>query len=304
MCIISAFSLQGWCIWEFIKNEDVVEVSFRKYGDGNDSIYPDISICLKSPFYEEKLKNFGIDGLKYSDFLAGRYWDPKLLEIDYEDVSFKLENYIIGNITAMTPSFDNIHIHTFHQFATPFVKCFTINVPANTKIAFVFIVLDNSVFPSGTWKKDDFQLALHYPEQRIRGYQFWLTDFQTRANLSNTSFQIDVNVKDIEILRRRQKHKKHCIDKTAYDNLIIDKIIHKTQCIPPYWYKDSKFKLPNCTEKKQFETSAMRYAKEFVGGGAFQDSNPPCHEIQKIGIYVKEFDVNYSDLNYLDARGK
>ena len=87
ICIISALSLQAWCVWEFIKNEDVVEVSFRKYRDGDDSLYPDISLCFKSPFHEKKLKKFGIDGLSYADFLAGRYWDPKLLDIDYEKVS-------------------------------------------------------------------------------------------------------------------------------------------------------------------------------------------------------------------------
>ena len=150
ICVISAFSLHGWCVWEFIKNEDVVEVSFRNYGDGDDSMYPDISYCLKSPFDEGKLRKFGIDSLTYADFLAGRYWDPRLLEVDYEDVSFKLENYVIGNVTAITHSFDYVHIHNFHKLETPTFQCFTIKLPVNTKITFAIVVLDSSVFPSGT----------------------------------------------------------------------------------------------------------------------------------------------------------
>ena len=131
-----------------------------------------------------------------------------------------------------------------------------------------------------------------------------MTDFKARTNLSNISFEIKVNVKDVEILRRRQKYAKQCIDSEAYDNFIIERILQQTQCIPPYWYRDGKFKLPNCTEKKQFETSTMLYVKELVGGGAFQDSIPPCHEIQKIGLNVEEFNVNYSDVKNRDSRGK
>ena len=67
---------------------------------------------------------------------------------------------------------------------------------------------------------------------------------------------------------------------------------------------NGKFKLPNCTEKKQFETSTMLYVKELVGGGAFQDSIPPCHEIQKIGLNVEEFDVKYPDVKNVDLSGK
>ena len=39
ICIIGAVSLLSWCFSEYSKNEDVVEVSFKKDGEDEDSIY-------------------------------------------------------------------------------------------------------------------------------------------------------------------------------------------------------------------------------------------------------------------------
>ena len=55
VCTLGAGCMLFWCCWEYSKNEDVVEVAFKKYGDDPESIYPDITLCFQSPFYEEKL---------------------------------------------------------------------------------------------------------------------------------------------------------------------------------------------------------------------------------------------------------
>ena len=46
-CIIGAISLLTWCLSEYSKNEDVVEVSFKKYGEDEDSIYPIHKILIQ-----------------------------------------------------------------------------------------------------------------------------------------------------------------------------------------------------------------------------------------------------------------
>ena len=103
ICIFGAGSLLLWCYSEYSKNEDVVEVSFKKYGKDEESIYPDISLCFDHPFIEEKLKLYDttLTNSLYAIFLMGEdfdgKWNEKVLGINYENVSLQLKDHVIGN---------------------------------------------------------------------------------------------------------------------------------------------------------------------------------------------------------------
>ena len=47
LCVIATVALLIWCCIEYSKNDDLVQISFKKFGLGNEMTYPDISMCLK-----------------------------------------------------------------------------------------------------------------------------------------------------------------------------------------------------------------------------------------------------------------
>ena len=98
VCTLGAAVTVFWCGWEYSKNDDVVEVAFKKFGDDPDSIYPVITLCFESPLSEEKLKLYGdeISKAKYQYFLSGQYFDKRMLDVDYETVSLELKRHLLG----------------------------------------------------------------------------------------------------------------------------------------------------------------------------------------------------------------
>ena len=102
ICIIIVLVLVIWCFVDYFKDEDVVEIIFRRYGEDETCIYPDITLCSESPYNTEKLKLFdnNITKYLYTTHLLGRdfigNWDKKILDIDYHNASLHLNDYLIS----------------------------------------------------------------------------------------------------------------------------------------------------------------------------------------------------------------
>ena len=229
VCIFGAASLLLWCYSEYCKNEDVVEVSFKKYGKDEDSIYPDISLCFDHPFNEEKLKLYDIalTNSLYALFLTGQdfngKWNKKVFGISYENISLRLKDHVIGNalLYPAKSSYElknNITINNFTVMSGPTFKCFTFHLPTQTKLIKFAIALRNSIFPTGKRSKSGFDVALHYPQQIVRSWQFVVRNWPIRTSNSGNSYQMDINVKDVEILWHRNKRNNPCSSSTSYDN--------------------------------------------------------------------------------------
>ena len=75
---------------------------FAKSCDGGQhekDIYPTISACFSGSsvvFSEEKIKllDSSLDAKLYSQFLEGKYWDDKMSEIEYDQVSVMLLDHL------------------------------------------------------------------------------------------------------------------------------------------------------------------------------------------------------------------
>ena len=57
---------------------------------------PSITLCFFDPYLQEKLKEFKTNVSEYTRFLQGQYWDPKLLKVNYDDVTIDLKEYLLG----------------------------------------------------------------------------------------------------------------------------------------------------------------------------------------------------------------
>ena len=204
ICIIGAVGLLSWCFSEYSKNEDVVEVSFKKYAEDEDSIYPDISLCFDNPFVEEKLKSYDnrLTKYHYTFFLTGQddfhgELYNKFFDIVYENVSLHLKDHLIGN-AVLFPAVggNNITINNFTVINNPAFKCFTFHLPTQIRIIRFSIALRNSIFFSGKRPKSGYDVALHYPQQFVRSWQFLIRNWPIRTNLSAY-----IHIKRISMLR-------------------------------------------------------------------------------------------------------
>ena len=95
-CILATIGLQMQCIYNYFLNEDTSVVEYRTFLDHKDSLYPSMSFCIKDPFLESKFQNYG-DGINKSSFvkfLQGRFWDERMLGIDYDHVTVSLEDVL------------------------------------------------------------------------------------------------------------------------------------------------------------------------------------------------------------------
>ena len=109
LCILVAFSLTSWCVYEYHLDKDVSNITLRKFHDTIDDIYPSITLCHKDPF-EYYLKSTEANNdkrgkddilLRYSSFILGydytlnnTYDLQELRNIDYDNISVRLEDVI------------------------------------------------------------------------------------------------------------------------------------------------------------------------------------------------------------------
>ena len=103
-----------WCTITYCTDNDICLVDFKLYNENPNHLYPSISILLINPFLDDKLKSYGegINTTAYSTFLAGEYWDERMLYIDYDNVTIELNDYFLG-YEMLSDNFSVISINNF-----------------------------------------------------------------------------------------------------------------------------------------------------------------------------------------------
>jgi hypothetical protein len=255
LCSISAFSLTCWCIYKYMKDEDVSLVNYKRYHSDENSIYPSLTLCFNNPFINDKLKSYG-DGVNittYSKFLKGLYWDERMTQIDYDNVTLDIENYIVEAKVVVANGSLHSHNGSVHRYVvtrSSSLKCFSFDPPfvPDVGIEYLVVVLKNSIFPNGyrpthhnfdvnSGKGGGFEIRFNYPRQVVR------SDFTAKwiwenlgHNASKKWVGMTFKVKDVEILKRRSKPGLPCnLDWKHDDEKIMEEMIHTLQCRPPHW---------------------------------------------------------------------
>ena len=115
-CISATIVATCWCIYIFCQDDDVCLVDFKQYNEKEEYIYPSFSLIFINPFIETKLKKYG-DGINtttYSQFLEGKYWDHRMLNISYDDVTINMDDYFLGYDIKLA----NLTLLSYHEFET------------------------------------------------------------------------------------------------------------------------------------------------------------------------------------------
>ena len=92
-CFIIVFCMVSVWIHTFMKDEDLCLVEYKSFRSTTDIDLPDVSLCVNLPFLDQKLKDLGTNTSEYYNHLAGDYINVNLANINYNDVTFSLENY-------------------------------------------------------------------------------------------------------------------------------------------------------------------------------------------------------------------
>ena len=96
ICVIITFGTLVWCFYEFARNDDLCQVTFKKFHGGKDAIYPHISLCFEKPFSLNEHKHHGEETLeRYFEFLEGNSKDPKWLNASYDDFTLEIGDHLI-----------------------------------------------------------------------------------------------------------------------------------------------------------------------------------------------------------------
>ena len=292
-------------------------VGFVTFNQDENNIYPALTICFWNPFLNEKLKSYGsgINVTTYSRFLQGKHWDDRMMDIDYDDVTVSVEDYL----TEIGFQFSNFSTRKWHQdfkigrqhegMPRFYVsnrngknKCFSFTIPyvSETPIISFFTRMNSSIFPNGkraaypsfdgsNLDAGGFMAFLHYPGEHFRSYFDKKYSWPERIN-NTKNYDMVLTVKNMEVLKHRNKADKPCNqDWKNDDDIVMQKIMHRVGCKPPHWKIHTSLK-PCSTREEIAQFKWPTYA-------TLQNFPPPCQVIEKLQYEYEEYDDKYSKNN-------
>ena len=179
-------------------NKNTSSIAFKKFHSDANSLYPSISLCFRRNLYSEDQEFEFI----YEEFLSGCrdnpvcVWNSSLANVDYDDVTTNLLDYIIAEGTKFSDNSEYWYVHKkFPERGTVSYKkskiifgytgsnrvytsrrmgdkkCITLDIPfrKGKRVRQHSILLNDSVFENKKRPKIfDFEVSFHYPKQISR----------------------------------------------------------------------------------------------------------------------------------------
>ena len=294
LCILTTLSLVIWCGYEFNKNEDISEILFKTFHEDEDSIYPELTFAVPNRFNETALREYDeeFNEFNYYGFLQGDDWNDKMLDVDFEKVSMRIEDYKIKTCFYKTMR-DNIYddcknggaIQRFNALGFVFI---TLHFPSDMIMQGATIMLRNSMFYDGQRPTNgQFQVFFSYPNQLYRSISSRFYRWPARTNESSKDYIMRFTLKSMEVHRKRQKKNNHCYSMVDYDRKIMETIIEESGCKPSMWYTNRSE--PLCTTRESYQKMVSEHFDQFTRlkrrSRFYLD---PCVSIEKLQIEFAE----------------
>jgi hypothetical protein len=298
LCLCTTISVVFWCCYEYSQNDDVCEILFKRFHGDDESVYPDLTFCVPDQFDETALKkyneNFTAD--TYRKFLSGSIpWDERYLNVNFSEVSMPLQDYMIETCIQYS-HFDKTcekieTIVTSNMFGQ---QCNTLHFPKNNSMALAYIKLNTSIFESGIRPPMlDFMIMFSFVNQNYASFEAYFNEWPMRSITDKNPYNMQLFLKNMEVLRYRTKRDEECDDSENYDQRIKLDIIRKVGCRPIFWIFVED--IPICKTQTEFQ---MLFSEHFDKTTRFRKGVKylhPCRDIQKIQI-------EYRDVNNYDVR--
>ena len=217
LCWVATTSVVAYWIYIFSLNDDLCVVDYKKYYEEKTDHYPVLSLCFENPFSSDKLRMVspGINETTYLKFLRGEYFSQEMLDVDYENVTMDISEYIIkyfvwwrNGTIEVVPSQNNKKLFesTFSGFLLDnFFKCYGMKIPPNKEIQQFGVLMKNEIFPNGIRPHSlSFFTLLHFPNQLLRSVRS--IHFMCPKILSNNTYETVFKINKMEMIRRRNKN--------------------------------------------------------------------------------------------------
>ena len=309
-CVAGTIGTTSWCLYLFWQNNDVCLVDFKQYNEEIEYISPSFSLAFLNPFVEEKFKKYGegIDSTSYIQFLEGRYWDDRMLNISYDDVTIDIHEYFLGyeirfaNMTTKKlKDFDQGDVDgwkpPYISLRHPKMKAFGVDSPyqKGTAVVKTSLNIKTDIFPGGIRPNDCYfnesnpnfgglLFMLHYPGQMYRSWALGIGKWAwpKRTNTSSKSFEMSFTRRNMDVLVRRNKRNKPCNeDWENYDSKLFETRMRLFKCRPPYYYLAD---VPVCST-----IEAMRMVGPLTPD-ELNNHDPPCRSISKLQFDYQDID--------------
>ena len=321
ICLAITVMLVGYSIFVYVQNRDISRIQYEQYHSTIKDIYPSISLCFGDVLDLRKLEAHGANKTSYWKFLQGEDSDKKLFDINFDDVSINLTEFLLGiEMTKEEYNGDTEEESYFlldntmqgnmkmkgnttwkpkiYQDGNPFwgmiQKCLTIDIPfvPSNQMNWITIIMNRSVFLSGKrpskqiTSKEVFSVDIHYPGQRYRfaNRRTSWSDEEPTDQGTNT-YGMRFEMENMEVIHQRNTRKTVCQDdRTDEDEALKAYMINDIHCRPPYWMNSENSSTTKCSTKDELR----RFYKLNIG-----NYTVPCRRLILTSYKYSEYPSTY-----------
>ena len=295
VCWISTITLVSYWIYVYTLDEDLCIVDYRKYFEDKSDEFPVLSICLKNHISEEKLKlqNPEITIQRYIDFLNGEIFDEELVKVNYKNVTIDVSNYVNGSWVkfknkAIDFSTKRQALRSTYAFVHQrggLYQCYELQMPKEKDLQFIGFYINSKALPLRNRSQFyEMHTYLHHPNHL----------FASERNIKYTWPKLDSNdgylsryvVKSVEIIKRRNKRRRPCMEWEDYDDSIVSNHIRKVGCRASYQKAVDGISLC-CTKQSLRNASSLKIQNDHD-----KMLLPPCKYMGKILYDFDETDTS------------
>ena len=293
VCVLAAISICVYWVYKYRLDEDLSVITYRKFYEKENDVYPTVSLCFNNPFLAKRLAEYGVNESAYLNFLVGEYFSEEMLKINYENVTIDISNYVKGHMIYFNngtrievdseknidkiKSFTYVSYNGIHGVTWGFFKCFALDIPKVRDLLLFRILISNNIFPNAMRPTyATFRAIYHLPRQFFLSgaNQQWIWPYRA----ANESYKMRFNVGSNTIMIRRNKKNSRCIDSyEKYDDWVLKLYKNEAKCNIPYQMQDSL--LPMCTSKEKKKRALLSY--EIVQR---QHMEMPCRAMEGIDM--------------------
>ena len=304
LCILVTLGLVAWCFYEYQLDLDLSLVTLKEFGEDENMIMPDVSLCFMNPFLMDTFDNESIfdngnNGMspgarEYKKFLIGfgepigKTWDEKMLDIDFETVTKKLDDYLESYLVTWRNGSVHVYENTsslpafikkpYPLFFGPFkwfiLKCYGINIPMDAE-RFGFR-MKRDIFPGGIRPvSGGLTVSFNYPNQFFKSFDNIKREWPIHNQSQNQSLDMQLRMNTFEVTLQRNSRRKPCDENwKGYDFKVARKHLEKVGCRPVYDIWNSSYPICNSFEKMKMASKYLSFNRPKI--------MEPCQSADKI----------------------
>ena len=303
ICILISIILSFYWSYKYSKDEDTSLVSYTLYTkSAAKDEYPVLSFCFRNPFLKDKLKEYSVnDEKEYLEFLEGKSFPANFSKIPYDEITLKLENYLIGyyvyfvngterNLSASEGKHFFRTSTSYNGFIHQrFFKCFSFKLKKTQRIRILSLRLKQDIFQNHSRAEYySFVTLIHYPNQLLRSSGSIKRVWNDRKN-NTAEYSMWFTVNGIEVTNRRNTKSNSCIENWRnYDSELLENHLTNVECKAPY-QKLVNSSIPTCENMED-----MKLVK--LGPDQHEEIGlePPCRSVEKIEYSFVDHELNAS----------